>query len=54
MIKKGFEKLDQLEDIKKLLILGLIHQGITGRDIAAILEVDPAVVSRMLPKKQKH
>lgn len=50
MTKKR-EKLEPLEEIKRLLILGLIKQGVLGKDIAAILEVDPAVISRLLPKK---
>ena len=41
-----------LEDIKKLLILDLIRQGVQGKDIAAILGVDPAIISRMVPARQ--
>lgn len=37
-----------LEDIKRLLILDLSSKGIQGKIIANILEVDPAVISRML------
>jgi len=51
--KKKSEKLEPLEEIKRLLILGLISQGVKGKDIAATLEVDPAIVSRILPKKAK-
>ncbi|MCA9352492.1 hypothetical protein KC866_03870 [Patescibacteria group bacterium] len=42
-----------LEQIKRLLILSLIHQGVTGKDIAYVLGVDPAVISRMTPPKSK-
>ena len=43
---KKVEKL--LEDIKKLLMLSLIQKGAQGKDIAGILSVDPAVISRMM------
>jgi hypothetical protein len=43
---------ENLEAIKRLLILQLSSQGVEGRRIAAALDVDPAVVSRILsPKK---
>ena len=41
-----------LEDVKRLLILALVRQGVRGKDIAATIEVDPAIISRMLPVKQ--
>lgn len=41
-----------LEDIKKLIILNLIHQGVQGKDIASVLDVDPAIISRMVPARQ--
>lgn len=53
MRKKKSEKLEPLEEIKRLIILGLINQGVKGKDIAAMLEVDPAMVSRMMPSKKK-
>ena len=47
-----------MEEIRRLIILGLVNQGVTGKDIAAILEVDPAIISRLLSpaksKKQRH
>lgn len=52
MGKKKSEKLDPLEEIKRLLILGLINQGVKGKDIATILEVDPAIVSRIVSGKK--
>jgi len=42
-----------LEDIKKLLILQLIHEGVQSKDVANLLKVDPAVISRMVPRKKK-
>jgi hypothetical protein len=43
-----------LIDIKKLLILGLTDKGIQGKRIAEVLDVDPAVISRILsPKSSK-
>jgi len=41
-----------LEDINKLLIMDLIRQGGQGKDIAVILGVDPAIISRMVPARQ--
>ena len=51
MGKKKNEKLEPLEEIKRLLVLALINQGVKGKDIAAVLEVDPAIVSRMVSRK---
>jgi len=52
MAKKKSEKLEPLEEIKRLLVLGLVNQGVKGKDIAAVLDVDPAIISRLLsPKK---
>ena len=51
--KKKSEKLDPMEEIKRLLILGLIQQGMKGKDIASVLEVDPAIISRMVSVKKK-
>lgn len=51
MGKKKSEKLEPLEEIKRLLVLGLINQGVKGKDIAAVLGVDPAIVSRMVSRK---
>ena len=48
MRKKKSEKLEPLEEIKRLLVIGLDHQGVKGNRIAAILEVDPAIISRLL------
>lgn len=52
-MKKGKEqKIDTLEQIKRLLVLALIHQGIQSKDIAAILGVDPATITRIVPTRQ--
>lgn len=53
MGKKKSEKLESLEEIKRLIILGLINQGVKGKDIAAILEVDPAIISRLVSVTKK-
>lgn len=42
-----------LEDLKRLLILDLISKDIQGKDIAAVLGVDPAVISRIVSKRTK-
>jgi predicted transcriptional regulator len=47
-------EIETLEEIKRLLILILSEQGVQGKRIAAVLGVDPAIVSRILsPKKPK-
>lgn len=51
--KTKSEKLEPLEEIKRLLVLGLINQGVKGKDIAAILEVDPAIISRLISSTKK-
>jgi len=51
--KTKSEKLEPLEEIKRLLVLGLINQGVKGKDIAAILEVDPAIISRLMSSTKK-
>ncbi len=50
---KNNKKTNQLlDDIKKLLVLALTHQGIQSKDIASVLGVDPAIVSRMVPARK--
>lgn len=53
MGKKKSEKIESSEEIKRLIILGLINQGVKGKDIAAVLEVDPAIISRLISGKKK-
>jgi hypothetical protein len=43
-------QLESMEEIKRLLILGLSNQGIEGKRIAEVLDVDPAVISRIATK----
>lgn len=42
-----------LEDIRKLLVLALIKQGVQSKEIAEGLGVDPAIISRMIPRRKK-
>jgi len=46
-----------LEDIRKLLILALVKQNTQSKEIAAVLGVDPAIISRLVsvrrPKADK-
>jgi DNA-binding NarL/FixJ family response regulator len=51
MRKKKSDKLEPMEEIKRLLVLALISQGLKGKDIAAALQVDPATISRMISGK---
>ena len=53
MRKKKSEKLEPIEEIKRLFVLGLLQQGVKGKDIANVLEIDPAVISRMVSIKKK-
>lgn len=41
-----------LEEIKKLLVLSLVERDVQGKRIAAVLGVDPAVISRLVPGRQ--
>ncbi len=50
---KKNEKLEPLEQIKRLMILSLVSQGVKGKDIATILEVDPAIISRLISPTKK-
>ena len=43
-----------LEQIKWLLVLQLQSQGVTSKDIARVLGVDPAVISRKVPRRNKN
>jgi len=48
----GKEENQQLEDIKKLLVLQLLNSGVSANTIAGLLEVDPANFSREFPVKK--
>jgi predicted transcriptional regulator len=50
MKKKSSE--DIFVDIKKLLILALIKQGVQSKEIASVLGVDPAMITRIVPSRQ--
>ncbi len=47
------QQVEVLEQIKRLLILGLNHQGVQGKRIAEVMGVDAAIVSRILSSKKK-
>jgi predicted transcriptional regulator len=49
---KGDPIVDELEAIKRLLILQLITSGVKGRDVASILGVHESVVSRLSGKRK--
>lgn len=40
-----------LDDIKWLLVLQLDRTGVARKDIASLLGVDPAILSRRLPPR---
>lgn len=48
---KDQKTIQLLEDIKKLLILDLIRQGVQSKDIANVLGIDPAIISRTVAKR---
>ena len=43
-----------LEQIKWLLVLQLQNQGVASKDIAKVLGVDPAIISRKVPRRKKN
>lgn len=43
-----------LDQIKWLLVLQLQSQGVASKDIAKVLDVDPAVISRKVPRRKKN
>lgn len=54
MARKGSSINDaqgELEDIKKLIILLLLNQGITQGQIAGVLGIDQGNLSRMVPAR---
>jgi hypothetical protein len=40
-----------LEDIKRLLILGLIANGVLSKDVAEVLHVDKSVISKIISSR---
>jgi len=43
---------DELDSIKRLLVLQLITSGVQATDIASALGVDKSVVSRLVPARK--
>ena len=43
---------EQLEDIKKLLVMQLLNSGVSASSIAALLGMDPADFSRAFPVRK--
>lgn len=43
---------DELDSIKRLLVLQLITSGVQAMDIASALGVDKSVVSRLVPARK--
>jgi hypothetical protein len=41
-----------LEDIKRLIILDLIVKGVKSKNIAQVLGVDNAVITRIVPSRK--
>lgn len=55
MTKKKDErksKMKPLEEIKRLLILGLIQSGVQSKDIAQALGVNKSTITRIAPARQ--
>lgn len=50
MKDKDDELVSLMRDVKRLLILQLLQNGTPQGRIAAMLEVSPATMSRMMPK----
>jgi len=50
--KINHKEMEPLEIIKRLLILGLIKNGVQSKDIAAVLGVDPATITRIVPARK--
>lgn len=50
--KINHKEMEPLDAIKRLLILGLIKSGVQGKDIAVVLGVDPATITRIVPARK--
>jgi hypothetical protein len=46
------DQVDQLEDIKKLLVLQLLNSGVTAGALATLLGLDPGDFSRLYPVRR--
>jgi hypothetical protein len=45
-------ELEELEKIKKLLVLQLLKSGVTANSLATLLNMDPGEFSRKFPVKK--
>jgi hypothetical protein len=50
--QKSDPVLNELDAIKRLLILQLVTSGVQATDIASALQVDRSVVSRLVPTRK--
>lgn len=50
MAKEKDELIEEMRSIKLLLVLQLLRQGVRQSQIAALLGISEATMSRMLPK----
>ena len=46
------EELEELRAIKKLLVLGLLDQGVQANVLASLLDMDPGDFSRLFPVRK--
>lgn len=46
------KELEELQSIKKLLVVQLLTQGIQAKPIAELLQMDPSDFSRMFPVRK--
>lgn len=47
------QQLEILDQIRRLLMLALTQQGVQGKQMAEVMGVDPATVSRLLAPSRK-
>jgi DNA-directed RNA polymerase specialized sigma subunit len=50
--KQGDDLISEVRAVKKLLILQLLKAEVSQKQIAAMLEISEATMSRMMPKSQ--
>ena len=50
--QKGDPVVNELNAIKRLLILQLVTSGVLASDIASALQVDKSVISRLFPTRK--
>lgn len=49
----GEQQIELLDQIRRLLMLSLSQQGVQGKQIASVMGVDQALVSRILAPARK-